>query len=1046
MTATPSAERARLAAAAVEFEALRGVTAREREARLEALDRDRPELAGEVRSLLRFADCGECMLDRPLVMQPIGAVVGRYRIVRSIGEGGMGHVFLAHQEEPFRRDVALKLIKLGMDTQAVVRRFEAEREVLARMSHPAIAQILDAGVAPDGRPYFAMELVPGQPILEWCRGSGATLVERLRLFLQVCSGVQHAHQKGVIHRDLKPGNILVAGAREAPQPKVIDFGVARALDDDDDRRLTRTVDGPSPGTPAYMSPEQQARDGDVDTRSDVYSLGIVLRELATDHPAAHPRSAGGRAMPRDLLAIVAKATAHERDHRYATVGALAEDIERFLSGLPVQARGPGALYVAAKFARRHTVLLAASGCIVAALAVVFALVVRDRARAERELVAASIERGRSAGATGQLTEARRTLWENYLAEPDSPHAQWALRELLTRYPSAWTVHRKGMGAAIVATAPDDRVLFAGIGVPPTLVENSTGATVVSCEPVPTWGADLPTPHNASVSPDGRLAAVSYRAGDVHAWSLETGHYLGELLHPQDGPTAVAFATSSHLLVGGADGQLLAMELDPSGASEGRSWFTATVVDRAAAEDGGIRVLRMHGATGQVAAGTARGPVLLWRTIGEPAQRLFCHELDVASLAFNADGSLLATGSTDRTAAVWSTRDASLLRRMASNNGTVRDLAFEDGGALYLLGWWRLDRLAPGAERPVTVLPEGGWRLAMQPNGDAIVTHGPTGSVSRWRLEPDALFAPLPLEKGWTLVSGAVAPAVGMAAQGPRLRGVAQDGSPAWERLFPDRIEVVRLAPTQPRAVVGLANGQVWMLDFVQGQPGQPSLAAEGFVPGGADPLAIDRAGQRVAYRAEGNAAMMVSLVAASHSPTLIAGKEEHELLDLCFTCDGAWIVAAYREHVVRAIRLDAAGRPTQRKVERVPPATTFSLAALETGGLAAGTWSGPIVLERLDGEPPVELRGHAAIVGTLATHPAEPDLLLSASMDGTVRLWHLGLEREVQSLRPLGGAPIHSAMFDASGTHVVARGAEGRTVVWPLRMTDEFIRGNSPTR
>jgi hypothetical protein len=1046
MTATPSAEGARIAAVAAVFEEVRRLPDSEREARLAELARDRPDVAAEVRSLLRFTEEGECVLDRPIILRPIGAVVGRYRIVRSIGEGGMGHVFLAEQQEPFRREVALKLIKLGMDTRAVVRRFEAEREVLARMSHPGIAQILDAGVAPDGRPFFAMELVAGEPVTEWCRRTTATTDERLRLFLQVCAAVQHAHQKGVIHRDLKPGNILVAGPREAPQPKVIDFGVARALDADGQRRLTRTQDGPSPGTPAYMSPEQLTRGDDVDTRSDVFSLGVVLREIVADPPGDETGTHPAASMPRDLGAIVAKATELDRDRRYATVNALAEDVERFVRGLPVQARGPGALYIAAKFARRHTVALLAASSVLVAVAVVFALVVRDRDRTQRELVAATIERGRLAGAVGQLIEARRTLWEQYLADPESPHAQWALRELLTRYPSTWTVHRPGMGAAIVATAPGDRVLFAGIGVPPTLAERLTGDAVVQCERISTWGESQPTPHSASVSRDGRVAAVAYREGDVHVWSLETGRYLGCALHADAGPTAVAFLADGRLLMGGVEGVVQAVALDGFGPDLEQRRPTTTVVGRVPVEAGGIRVLRVHEPTGQVAAGTSNGLVMLWSRAGEEPRRLECHEQDVVALAFNADGGLLATGSSDRTAAIWTTRDASLIRRIESNNGTVRDMAFEPGGALYLLGWWRLDRLEPGAEQPVTVLPEGGWRLAMQPNGDAIVTHGPSSSVTRWRLEPDALFASLPVEPGWTVVAGAPSPAVAMVANGPRLRGVGGGGAPAWERAWPASVEAVRLADAAPRAVVMLANGQVWALDFDGGHPGVPRLVAEGCVPGDADPLAIDPQGRRVAFRADASSVHVASLHPGAPPPTLAVSSRASELLELSFTVDGSWVVAAYRDRLVRAVRLDGAGRPTLQCVDRATPATVFSLAPLAGGGYAAGAWDGRILIDRLDGAPPTELRGHAAVVGTLETHPAEPDLLLSASMDGTVRLWHLGLGREVQSLQPLGRAPVHSATFDASGTHVVARGAEGRTVVWPLRMADAFIRGNSPRR
>ena len=213
-----------------------------------------------------------------------GLIAGRYQIVEEIGEGGMGSVYLARQSTPVKRDVALKLIKKGADSRAVVARFEAERQALALMDHPNIASVYDGGTTPDGQPYFVMELVRGQPITKYCDDHRLTLSDRLELFVHVCRAVQHAHQKGIIHRDLKPGNILVTEVDGRPTPKVIDFGVAKAID----QRLTDSSfsdEGAIVGTPAYMSPEQTDPTGiDIDTRTDVYALGVVLYELLAGSP------------------------------------------------------------------------------------------------------------------------------------------------------------------------------------------------------------------------------------------------------------------------------------------------------------------------------------------------------------------------------------------------------------------------------------------------------------------------------------------------------------------------------------------------------------------------------------------------------------------------------------------------------------------------------------------------------------------------------------------------------------------------------------------
>ena len=211
-----------------------------------------------------------------------GDVIGRYTLVEKLGEGGFGSVWRAEQERPVRREVALKIIKLGMDTREVIARFEVERQALAVMEHPGIAKVFDAGATVSGRPFFVMELVRGTPLTQFCEEAAMPLPERLELFIQVCQAVQHAHQKGVIHRDLKPSNILVTGADGRPLPKVIDFGIAKAAAGTPltDNTLVTRADRLM-GTPAYMSPEQSETGMDLDTRTDIYSLGVLLYELLT---------------------------------------------------------------------------------------------------------------------------------------------------------------------------------------------------------------------------------------------------------------------------------------------------------------------------------------------------------------------------------------------------------------------------------------------------------------------------------------------------------------------------------------------------------------------------------------------------------------------------------------------------------------------------------------------------------------------------------------------------------------------------------------------
>jgi len=344
-----------------------------------------------------------------------GDRIGRYQLLRQIGEGGCGVVYLAEQQEPVRRQVALKVIKLGMDTRQVVARFEAERQALALMDHPNIAKVLDAGATETGRPFFVMELVPGVKITDYCDEHRLSTEERLQLFVQVCQAIQHAHQKSVIHRDIKPSNILVTLQDGRPVPRVIDFGIAKATDQPLTDKTLFTAYAHFIGTPAYMSPEQAELSGlDIDTRSDIYSLGVLLYELLTGKTPFELRSllvagleeilrtireqepvppstrldtmqrqeladAAGRRradppklihqMRGELDWIVMKALEKERARRYETVHGLARDVERHLHNELVLARPPNALYRFHKLVRRNKLAFAAAGAVFISLAV-----------------------------------------------------------------------------------------------------------------------------------------------------------------------------------------------------------------------------------------------------------------------------------------------------------------------------------------------------------------------------------------------------------------------------------------------------------------------------------------------------------------------------------------------------------------------------------------------------------------------------------------------------------------------------------------------------
>jgi eukaryotic-like serine/threonine-protein kinase len=357
----------------------------------------RAEVGGDV---LGSLDEGLVSAERSDAPDPYGpgAQIGRYVLLERIGEGGCGVVYLAEQSEPVRRKVALKVIRRGLDTESVIARFEIERQSLALMDHPNIARVLDAATTESGQPFFVMELVYGAKITDHCDNCRLGLRPRLELFIQVCNAIQHAHQKGIIHRDIKPSNILVTPLDGQAAPKVIDFGIARAVESGFSGDTRITAGAQLVGTPAYMSPEQAEGSLDLDTRGDIYSLGVLLHELLTGRPPfdgkrlaqagmlemlrilreeepVAPSALLGRlasvdqsevatsrdttskslvsALRGDLDGIILKALAKDRQSRYATVAGLAADVQRHLNDEPVCARSPGRFYLFKKLVRRN---------------------------------------------------------------------------------------------------------------------------------------------------------------------------------------------------------------------------------------------------------------------------------------------------------------------------------------------------------------------------------------------------------------------------------------------------------------------------------------------------------------------------------------------------------------------------------------------------------------------------------------------------------------------------------------------------------------------
>ncbi|MGB7347491.1 MAG: serine/threonine-protein kinase [Pirellulaceae bacterium] len=463
----------------------------EQQAALDRLCGDDVSLLDEVRSLLSAQkNAGEFLIQPTLdsadsnlaptldtvdISERAGSKVDRYKLLEKIGEGGFGVVYMAQQSEPIRRRVALKIIKLGMDTEQVVARFEAERQALAMMDHPNIARVIDGGSTETGRPFFVMELVRGDIITEYCDQKRLPLADRLRLFQQVCRAIEHAHQKGIIHRDIKPSNVLVTISDDQPLVKVIDFGIAKATNASLTDKTLFTQFRQLIGTPLYMSPEQAERSGvDVDTRTDIYSLGVLLYEMLTGRTPLDPKKLNsaalgelqrmiaqdepskpsvmvssaigdfgeiakrrsidaarlGNSLSGDLDWIVLKALEKDRSRRYSGASHFAADIERYLNDEAVEATPPSRAYQLRKFARRNRGMLATAasillvlmaGLVGTSIAAAWAINEKGRANEARAIAEQNAQNARRAallaGASPMLTEAdARSLAESWQTE------------------------------------------------------------------------------------------------------------------------------------------------------------------------------------------------------------------------------------------------------------------------------------------------------------------------------------------------------------------------------------------------------------------------------------------------------------------------------------------------------------------------------------------------------------------------------------------------------------------------------------------------------
>jgi len=903
-----------------------------------------------------------------------GARIGRYKLLQEIGEGAFGVVYMAEQLEPVQRQVALKIIKAGMDTREVVARFEAERQALALMDHPNIAQVFDGGVTETGRPYFVMELVRGIAITDFCDQRNLATAERLQLFIQVCHAVQHAHQKGIIHRDLKPSNILVTLIDGKPVPKVIDFGVAKALG----RKLTDktlfTGFLHMVGTPAYMSPEQADLSGvDIDTRSDIYALGVLLYELLTgvtpfDAEAlrnaaldeirrlireteppkpstrisrldeakrttvAKQRQAEPAALSRlvrgDLDWIVMKCLEKERGRRYETANALAQDVEHHLNLEPVSAAAPSTLYRAGKFVHRHKTGLAMATALVLLLAAGAAVSAWQAVRATRA------ERLQSQ--LRQRAEAEQ--------ERANTHARQATKEK--------EVARFNLYVAQIGLVQQE-LANGQFGLGLSLLEGQR----------PKEGEE-----------DLRGFEWYYLWRQCHRGLLATLRGSGQ--HAQ----ALAFSPSGTALVSAdSDGTIRSCRL--SGAMEQE--FLGKVRT-------GMRCIEFSRDARLSAWGGTNGTIVVW-DVGTRTEsaNIAAHKASILSLAFSPDSRWLASGGRDGWVRVWNAHTGEAAGPAWEHPGLSSALAFSADSKLLAAsdyGTIKVYELATGRLRQ-TLAGHRWWIrcLAFFPDGKALVSGGNNETL-----------------KFWDLTTG--------------------QEKPAMERASNMNLEKLTLSPDGTRLALGHGDGTLEVWDLTSGQTRRYGHS------GRVAALAFSPDGSRLA---SGSLDRTIKVWDPRAPVDLPPGKQQQKRVwRMAFSPDGKLV--AWTTDLGPTTVAEVATGQVLATIYGTGLMTGFSS---DGKTVASGAANGVGLWNVATWQPRAAFEGHSEWVIAVAFSP-DGRSMASGSKDGTVILWDIASGRKRAVLDGHPSKWVWSLAFSPDGACLASAGGddggcgEGEAVLW----------------
>jgi WD40 repeat protein/serine/threonine protein kinase len=916
---------------------------------------------------------------------PGTVIVGRYKLLEKIGEGGMGTVWVAEQTQPVRRKVALKLVKAGMDSKQVLARFTAERQALALMDHPNIAKVLDGGTTEGGRPFFVMEYVKGVPFTRYCDEARLNIAQRLALFVPVCQAVQQAHQKGIIHRDLKPNNILVCLYDGQPVPKVIDFGLAKAIHQPLTDLTLHTAHGAMMGTPLYMSPEQaEFNNLDVDTRTDIYALGVVLYELLTgttpleqqrlqkaawhemlrlikeeepQRPSARlsgsgslPTVAAQRSLEPVKLArlvrgeldwIVMKCLEKDRSRRYETVGGLARDVQLYLADGVVEARPPSARYRLSKFIRRNRGRVLAAALMLFALiggviGAAYGIIEADKQReitsllqqAERERDAAEVARGEAESARDQERKAKRDVEE--------------AREKLAAVEYGRTIQ-----VALQAWR-----------------DNNIPAA---------------------------LALLDNKRANLRGWEWR---YVHRLCH------------SDLLTVTDRTCSVLAASFSPDGSRvvTGRAENVVSVYD-------------------------ARTGVELYILKG--------HEADVRSASFSKDGSRLLTGSSDGTARIWDANTKAQLLPLSGRGGMVYCASFSPDESQVvtanLANTAKIWDANTGVELRTLKGHTGAVRSAyFNRDGTRVVTASEDGTAKMWDARTGVAMLTLEGHKGEVF-------AAAFSPDGSRIVTAGRDRTARiWDakvgmllltlKGHADAIYSARFSPDASKVLTGSwdRTARIW-----EAKTGAELLTLRGHTDGIVSAeFSLD--GERVVTA--GHNDLTARIWDAKHGTQSTTLKSHSQgIHSVSFSPDGSRLATAGETAKLWDVRTGA-----ELLAPMAPKNGVFSTSFSPDGSrLLTGNWDQTArVFDANTGVELLVLKGHTGLVHWAAYSP-DGSQIVTASWDRTAKLRNSKTGIELRTLR--GHADVvKSASFSPDGSQVATASSDGTTKLWDAKTGEEI--------